>query len=355
MIESSLAARSARQIAVFAVALALSAPLFAEQNEYQVTTLVANQSGKAPNTDGNLQNAWGLVAGATSTFWISANHTGFSTLYNGLGAQITPPSPVVVPATSGTGPGSPTGITTNPSKTDFLVDGTAAIFLWATEDGGIAAWKGGPSAFITFTAKDGAVYKGIAIAGNGTNLRLYAADFHNGKIDVLDNTFASTTVPGRFADPQMPARFKPFNIMNLQGNLYVAYAVREDNGDDEVAGEGLGFVDVFDADGFLIERVASRGKLNAPWGMAIAPAGFGRFSNHLLVGNNGDGRINAYDLKNFTFDGQLGTPNGRSLTIDGLWGLSFGNGFQHQPTDTLFFTAGPNEETNGLFGKIEAQ
>ena len=118
----------------------------------------------------------------------------------------------------------------------------------------------------------------------------------------------------------MPTRFKPFNIMNLQGNLYVAYAVREDDGDDEVAGEGLGFVDVFDADGFLIERVASRGKLNAPWGMAIAPAGFGRFSNHLLVGNNGDGRINAYDLKNFTFDGQLGTQNGRSLTIDGLWG-----------------------------------
>jgi uncharacterized protein (TIGR03118 family) len=355
MFESSSAARSARRIAVLAVALALSAPLFAEQNEYQVTTLVADQSGKAPNTDGNLQNAWGLVAGATSTFWISANHTGFSTLYNGLGAQITPPSPVVVPATSGTGPGSPTGITTNPSKTDFLVDGTAAIFLWATEDGGIAAWKGGPSAFITFTAKDGAVYKGIAIAGNGTDLRLYAADFHNGKIDVLDNTFAPTTVSGRFADPTMPARFKPFNIMNLQGNLYVAYAVREDDGDDEVAGEGLGFVDVFDADGFLIERVASRGKLNAPWGMAIAPAGFGRFSNHLLVGNNGDGRINAYDLKNFSFDGQLHMPNGRLLTIDGLWGLSFGNGFQHQPTDTLFFTAGPNEETNGLFGKIEAQ
>ena len=355
MSESSSTARSARRIAVLACALILSAPLFAEQNDYQVTTLVADQSGKAPNTDGNLQNAWGLVAGATSTFWISANHTGFSTLYNGLGAQITPPSPVVVPATSGIGPGSPTGITTNPSKADFLVDGTAAIFLWATEDGGIAAWKGGPSAFITFTAKDGAVYKGIAIAGNGTYLRLYAADFHNGKIDVLDNTFAPTTVPGRFADPKMPARFKPFNIMNLQGNLYVAYAVREDDGDDEVAGEGLGFVDVFDADGFLIERVASGGKLNAPWGMAIAPAGFGRFSNHLLVGNNGDGRINAYDVKNFSFDGQLGTPNGRSLTIDGLWGLSFGNGFQHQPTDTLFFTAGPNEETNGLFGKIEAQ
>jgi len=355
MLASPSVARSARRIAVLALALTLSSPLLAEQNDYQVTTLVANQSGKAPNTDGNLQNAWGLVAGATSTFWISANHTGFSTLYSGLGAQITPPSPVIVPPTSGTGRGSPTGITTNPSKADFLVDGTAAIFLWATEDGGIAAWKGGPTAFITFTAKDGAVYKGIAIAGNGTDLRLYAADFHNGKIDVLDNAFALTTVPGGFRDPTLPARFKPFNIMNLQGNLYVAYAVREDDGDDEVAGEGLGIVDVFDADGFLIERVATRGKLNAPWGMAIAPDGFGRFGNHLLVGNNGDGRINAYDLKNFNFDGQLSTPHGRLVTIDGLWGLSFGNGLQHQPSDTLFFTAGPNEETNGLFGKIEAQ
>ena len=271
MLASSSVARIMRHIAVLAFGLTLTSPLLAEQNDYQVTTLVADQSGKAPNTDDNLQNAWGLMAGAASTFWISANHTGFSTLYNGLGAQITPPSPVVVPSTSGAGPGSPTGITTNPSKADFLVDGTAAIFLWATEEGGIAAWKGGPSAFTTFTAKDGAVYKGIAIAGNGTDLRLYAADFHNGKIDVLNNAFAPTTVPGGFRDPRLPARFKPFNIMNLQGNLYVAYAVREDDGDDEVAGEGLGIVDVFDADGFLIERVATRGKLNAPWGIAIAP------------------------------------------------------------------------------------
>jgi len=355
MIASSLIPRGAGRIALFAGVLALSTPLLAEQTDYQVTTLVANQTGKATNTDGNLKNAWGLIAGATSTFWISANHTGFSTLYDGLGTQISPPSPVVVPATKGAGPGSPTGITTNPSKADFLVDGTAAIFLWATEDGGIAAWKGGPTAFIEFAAKDGAVYKGIALAGNGTELRLYAADFHNGKIDVLDSKFVPATVPGGFKDPELPRGFAPFNIMNLQGNLYVAYAMREDDGDDEVAGEGLGFVDVFDADGFLIERVASRGKLNAPWGMAIAPAGFGRFSNHLLVGNNGDGRINAYDLKNFTFAGQLGTPTGKLVAIDGLWALSFGNGFQHQPTDTLFFTAGPNEEANGQFGKIEAQ
>jgi uncharacterized protein (TIGR03118 family) len=350
MITSSSIARSAIRVALLACALALNAPVFAESGDYQVTKLVADF------TDRNLVNAWGIIAGATSTFWISANHTGLSTLYDGLGVQTTPPSPVAVPSVGGTDPGSPTGITTNPSRTDFLVNGTAAIFLWATEDGGIAAWKGGPSATIMFAAQDGAVYKGLAIAGNGTVLRLYAADFHNGKIDVLDNAFASTSVPGGFVDPDLPVGFAPFNIMNLQGNLYVAYAVREQGGDDEVAGDGLGFVDVFDANGFLIERVASQGKLNAPWGMAIAPAGFGKFSNHLLVGNNGDGTINAYDPTNFAFAGQLhASSGGELLVIDGLWGLAFGNGVQHQPTDTLFFTAGPGEETHGRFGKIEAQ
>jgi uncharacterized protein (TIGR03118 family) len=129
--------------------------------------------------------------------------------------------------------------------------------------------------------------------------------------------------------------------------------MREQGGNDEVAGAGLGFVDVFDADGFLIARVASRGKLNAPWGMAIAPAGFGKFSNHLIVGNFGDGTINAYDLKNFTFAGQLRASNGQTLVIDGLWGIAFGNGFQQQPTDTLFFAAGPDKENHGLSGKIE--
>ena len=356
MLASPSVARSARRVAVLALALTLSSPLLAEQNDYQVTTLVADQSGKAPNTDGNLQNAWGLVAGATSTFWISANHTGFSTLYNGLGAQITPPSPVIVPPTSGHRTAArPPASQPIPRRPTSWSTGRRRSSCGPPRMAASPRGKADPRAFITFTAKDGAVYKGIALAGNGTDLRLYAADFHNGKIDVLDNAFAPTTVPGGFRDPKLPARFKPFNIMNLQGNLYVAYAVREDDGDDEVAGEGLGIVDVFDADGFLIERVATRGKLNAPWGMAIAPDGFGRFSNHLLVGNNGDGRINAYDLKNFNFDGQLSTPHGRLVTIDGLWGLSFGNGLQHQPTDTLFFTAGPNEETNGLFGKIEAQ
>jgi uncharacterized protein (TIGR03118 family) len=292
---------------------------------------------------------------ATSPIWVSNNGTGTSTVYNGLGGAVSPPSPVAIPAASGTGHGVPTGITSNPSTSDFLIGGagTAAIFLWATEDGAIAAWNAGPTATLKFVASDGAVYKGLALAGNGTSFRLYAADFHNGKIDVLTSAFVKTSVPGGFADPTIPAGFAPFNILNLQGNLYVAYAKREPGGDDEVAGPGLGFVDVFDADGFLIERVASRGKLNAPWGMAIAPAGFGKFSNHLLVGNFGDGTINAYDTKHFTFAGQLHAADGGVLKIDGLWGIAFGNGFQRQPTDTLFFAAGPSDEGHGLYGRIE--
>jgi uncharacterized protein (TIGR03118 family) len=284
---------------------------------------------------------------------------GLSTVYNGLGAIISPPSPVTIPPVNPADPhGKPTGIVFNlgasPTSNDFLVGGagTAARFMWATEDGAIAAWASGVSATLKFIASDGAVYKGLAMAGDGgSHFRLYAADFHNGKIDVIDSTFTKVGVLGAFADASIPDGFAPFNIMNLQGNLYVAYAMREAGGDDEVAGPGLGFVNVFDADGFLIERVASRGKLNAPWGMALAPDGFGKFSNMLLVGNFGDGTINAYNVKGFTFAGQL-RANNKVLKIDGLWGITFGNGFNSQPTDTLFFAAGPDEESHGLFGSI---
>jgi uncharacterized protein (TIGR03118 family) len=354
-------ARHVVRLAALAFGLALSTAIIAASpNSYQVHNLVSDVAGRADNTDTNLVNAWGIAMRATSPIWVSDNGTGKSAAYDGTGAlKVT----VCVPAVSTPCPtdtGVPTGITSNPSSADFLLvpntAGTAALFLWATEDGGIAAWNGLGgvlNATIKFAATDGASYKGLALAGNGSNFRLYAADFHNGKIDVLDNTFAPTTVPGGFSDPGIPAGFNPFNIMNLQGNLYVAYALKEADGNDEVAGAGLGFVDVFDADGFLIRRVASRGKLNAPWGMAIAPAGFGKFSNNLLVGNFGDGTINAYDLKNATFVGQLRTSNGQVLKIDGLWGIAFGNGFQQQPTDTLFFAAGPDDESHGLYGRIE--
>ena len=355
MIAPSRIARAVERIAAFAIVLTLSMPALADSGRYAVTNLVADLPGVAGHTDPNLVNGWGIAMLATSPIWVSNNGTGTSTVYNGSGAAVSPPSPVTVPSASGADHGVPTGVTSNPSTNDFLVAGagTAARFLWATEDGAIAAWNSGPTATIKFVATDGAVYKGLALAGNGAAFRLYAADFHNGKIDVLDNAFNPTATPGGFVDRGIPPGFAPFNIMNLQGNLYVAYALREKDGDDEVAGSGLGFVDVYDADGFLLSRVASRGKLNAPWGMAIAPAGFGAFSNQLLVGNFGDGTINAYDLKNGTFAGQLRASNGHALVIDGLWGIAFGNGFQQQPTDTLFFAAGPDDEGHGLYGRID--
>ena len=356
MITSSPIARGAGRLAVLACALTLSTSLLAEPGNYEVKNLVADVPGIADKTDSNLKNGWGIAFGTTNPVWVSDNETGKSSVYDGTGTTLLV---VTIPAVDGVDQGTPTGIVFNPGANskpnDFLVGGagTAALFLWVTEDGGIAAWAGGANATIKFSAQDGASYKGVAMAGDGGNhFLLYAADFHNGKIDVIDSSFAKTTVPGGFADPTIPAGFAPFNIINIQGDLYVAYALREEGGDDEVAGPGLGFVRVFDANGVLIAHVASRGKLNAPWGIALAPADFGKFSNHLLVGNFGDGTINAYDPKNFTFAGQLRTAKGQVLRVDGLWGIAFGNGFRGQPTNTLFFAAGPNDESNGLYGSI---
>jgi uncharacterized protein (TIGR03118 family) len=170
---------------------------------------------------------------------------------------------------------------------------------------------------------------------------------------VLSSTFGAGIATGGFTDPTIPAGFHPFNIMNLNGNLFVAYALKEADGDDEVAGAGLGFVNVFNPNGVLLARVATRGKLNAPWGMALAPAGFGQFSNHLLVANFGDGTINAYNLSPYHFAGQLRSSSGGILKVDGIWGIAFGNGAHNQSTNTLFFAAGPDDEEHGLYGKIE--
>ncbi len=336
--------RQALPGALLAVTLALGTSAAAgpgAPNSYAQTNLVSNVSGVG---DPDLINPWGIAFNPNAFVWVADNGTGVSTLYDGLGTK--QGLVVTIPSANGTDHGTPTGITFN-SSSDFKVGATGAAFLWATEDGLIAGWNGGtvatrvyPPAGVTPTA----VYKGIAIAGNGTSHFLYAADFHNKKIDVLDPTFTLVTPPGAFVDPGIPPAFGPFNIMNFQGDLYVAYAQKETDGDDEVAGPGLGFVDVFDADGVLLRRVATHGKLNAPWGMALAPTNFGKFSNALLVGNFGDGTISAYDLKNGTPLGQLRTPDNKILQIDGLWGIAFGNGVKDQPTDVLFFAAGPNEE-----------
>jgi uncharacterized protein (TIGR03118 family) len=206
-------------------------------------------------------------------------------------------------------------------------------------------------------AAEGAIYKGLALSADGDRYLLYATDFHNAKVDVFDGNFLPVSLDAdAFIDTTIPSGFAPFGIQAINGVIFVTYAKQDDDQEDDVAGPGLGYVNAYDASGHLLQRVAERGKLNAPWGLALAPANFGKFSNHLLVGNFGDGAIIAYDLnKHLPHPGtRLRQTDGSPIHIDGLWGISFGNGLEKQDTNALFFTAGPNDEANGLYGRIEA-
>jgi len=356
----NLASRALRQ-ALFVAALVsgLAASTAFAANSYAVRNLVSDGGVPAEHRDDNLKNGWGIALSATSPIWVADNGTGKSTLYDGLGNMLS--LVVTVPSVSGSDPGAPTGIVFNGS-TDFVVrSGTAAgaaRFIFASEDGLISGWSPGVDATHAIHAvfMSSAVYKGLTLTSNGGVNMLYAADFHGHKIDVYGPNFTPRKMPGAFVDPNIPANFSPFNILTLGGRLYVAYAQKEEDGDDEVAGPGLGIVDAFDTSGHLLQRVATGGTLNAPWGMAIAPSNFGDFSGSLLVGNFGDGTINAFDPTSGAFLGQLRTPDGQILVIDGLWGIAFGNGStaQNLPSNTLFFAAGPNGEENGVFGRIDA-
>jgi uncharacterized protein (TIGR03118 family) len=326
-------------------------------NRYQQTNLVSDGVVPAAHVDPNLKNPWGIAFNPFGLVWVADNLTGVSTLYDGFGN----PNALIVtipPAPTTNGPGSPTGIVFSGSNTDFIVTQGAASaparFIFATLDGVIAAWAppATGSNAIRVATKPGAVYTGLALAGNGEANFLYAANFAAGKIDVFDHNFAPAAMPGGFVDPHLPKNFAPFNIQAIQGDLYIAYALREEDEAEEVIGPGLGIVSVFDANGHFLRRVATRGKLNAPWGFALAPASFGKFGGRLLVGNFGDGTINAYDAHNGEFKGQLRGTNGKPLKIEGLWGIAFGNGINHQPAGTLFFAAGPEDETRGIYGAI---
>src|SRR5712692_9983860 len=284
--------------------LALASPATAgsEQKFYQETDLVSNIPGLATHTDSHLKNPWGMASSSTSPFWVSDNGTGVSTLYNGAGEPFPVGSPLVVTIPHGT----PTGQVFNDfnvtSPSDFTVaSGRPSLFIFATEDGTISGWNPFVPAFLSTVAilevdnsAAGAVYKGLAIGSVGTDNFLYAANFHAGTIDVFDKNFAPASLLGSFSDPRIPTGFAPFNIQNLEGKLYVTYAKQNAAKHDDVAGKGNGFIDVFDTDGNFLQRVDSQSKLNSPWGLVFAPADFGRFSNDLLVGNFGDGRINAY-------------------------------------------------------------
>jgi uncharacterized protein (TIGR03118 family) len=327
--------------------------------------LVSNIPGLARVTDPNLVNPWGLTFNPTGAFWVSDNGTGLSTLYNGSGHPFPANDPLVVtiPPPSGVSDtAAPTGLVFSGSN-DFMVKTNGvqgpSRFIFATEDGTISGWAPNVDFTHAILAVDnsasGAVYKGIALATGSTGNRLYAANFHSGKIDVFDSAFQPARLPtaAAFTDPQLPAGYAPFSIQNVAGRLVVTYAQQDGAMHDDVPGRGHGFIDVYNADGVLLQRLASRGALNSPWGMAVAPAGFGEFSGALLVGNFGDGHINAYDVASGQFLGQLQDAGGQPIAIPGLWGLSFGNGFNAGDPHTLFFNAGINDEQDGLFGSIQ--
>jgi uncharacterized protein (TIGR03118 family) len=351
--------RAARVGGVAAVVVALAAgPATAagafnpfSPNEYHQTNLVSDQPNHAAVTDPNLVNAWGMATSPTSPVWVSDNGADVSTLYSGAvhGSPVNASSLVVsIPG------GAPTGQVFNDGSGFKLPVGGPALFLFAGEDGQISGWNkaSGTSAQLITTTPD-AVYKGLTLADTRHGTFLYAANFHAGTVDVWDSSFQRVHRPFAFRDPFIPQGYAPFNVQEVHGFLVVTYAKQDAAAHDDAAGPGHGFVDVFTPEGFFLRRLATRGVLNSPWGVVLAPSHFGRFSNALLIGNFGDGRINAFDpITGFPL-GALRDEHHQPLTIDGLWGLRFGNGTIGSP-NTLLFSAGPDGESHGLFGEIDA-
>jgi uncharacterized protein (TIGR03118 family) len=353
-------------VATAAVAVPIAASVGATPNQYTQTNLISDIPGVARVTDPNLVNPWGQATIGTSPLWVADNGADVSTLYVGgvTGSIPKPPPPPAPPVVNIEG-GAPTGTVGNTtgSTTDFLVHtdmGTApANFIFASENGFITAWSRAVSG--TVARIEGgvrhAVYKGLALASVGTANYLYATDFHRGRIDVFDGDFNLVRVPSgpfarkAFTDPNLPQGFAPFGIQLINGELYVSYAKQDAHRHDDVAGPGNGFVDVYSTSGVLQTRLISRGDLNSPWGLVLAPSTFGGFAGDLLVGNFGDGTIHAYDPVHGTEAGTLTNTDGNTIAIDGLWGLRFGNGTFGGPGD-LVFTAGIADESHGLLGEI---
>ncbi len=342
--------------------LALPAAALAQSNAgsqgfYQQTNLVSDIAGVAKFTDSNLVNPWGLVHAPQSPWWVADNGN------NGHGVKV--PLTVTIPPPGG----SPAGTTAAPTGAIFNGTGGfvvsangksgSALFIFDTEDGTISGWNPGVLPTDAVLAVDrstvgaGAVYKGLAIGSNANGTFLFATNFRFGTVEMFDSNFK---LVNSFTDPNVPNGYAPFGIQSNGGNLlYVTFALQNAQKHDDVAGPGHGFVDVFDTSGNMIRRLISRGRLNSPWGLALAPANFGKFSNALLVGNFGDGRINAFDPNTGQTLGSLKNARGVAIQIDDLWSLQFGNGFAAGETDELFFTAGIGDEMHGLFGKIQSE
>jgi uncharacterized protein (TIGR03118 family) len=341
-------------IAVVAALATGSASAGIQDDVFSVHDLVADGAGTAPVADASLVNAWGLTAGPTTPWWSSNNGTNTSTLYNASGAK---------QALTVSVPGGPTGTVFNGSATDFVVSQSgksgSARFLFATEAGQILGWSPTVNGTTAIAGADssanGAVYKGLAVAAD----RLYATDFHHGRVDVFDKSFAPVTLP--FQDPKLPKGYAPFGIQALAGSIFVTFARQDAAKKDDVAGAGAGYVDQFTTDGQLVARVASGGRTNAPpnapWGLAMAPASFGVFSGDLLIGNFGNGRISAYQDRGggkWVYKGQLRRGDQTLIEIDGLWAIAFGTDAAAGPASSLYFAAGPGGEAHGRFGSLTA-
>lgn len=341
----------------------------ASANEFVRTNLVSNRTDQhAQVVDANLKNPWGVSMGPTTPLWVSDNNAAVATLYGITpgGTTVTKvPRMVNIPggrASTGDGP-SPTGQVFNPT-TGFQVTGASgtgsALFIFDSESGQLSGWSPVADPFspdmATAELKPGrtptAVYKGLAIATDSDGTFLYASNFHDGTVDVFNSQWQSVTMPGGFSDPSLPAGYAPFGIQVLNDLVYVSYAKQDADGHDDVAGQGHGFIDIYTLNGFLVERLASRGTLNSPWGMEIAPASFGPFAGKLLVGNFGDGRINVFDpFTRNRFLGQLKDAHHHAISIPGLWALRVGT-TTTGGTGTVLFTAGINDEQDGLLGSI---
>jgi uncharacterized protein (TIGR03118 family) len=325
----------------------------APNNRYAVTNLVSDQPGVAQITDPNLKNAWGLAAGPMTPIWVANNHTDSATVYVGAVDGSPIQGPVLTVPVDG---GAPTGQVFNPT-TGFMVPsaGAPANFIFDSESGNITAWSVGDAGAhaVVMAHAEEANYKGLALAESNGAPYLYAASFGHNVVDVYDSSFHLQNWPGAFVDPDLPARYAPFDIAAIGHELYVSYALHIPGLEDDTKGPHHGFIDVFGTNGRLHRRLVSRGALNSPWGLAIAPRRFGKFSGALLVGNFGDGRIHAYDRFTGRLLGGLRDAAGEPIRIDGLWALQFGNGVTGDH-NTLLFSAGPAEEEHGLFGSITA-
>jgi uncharacterized protein (TIGR03118 family) len=366
--------------AALSAALLLSHPPRASaKNSFEEADLVSDVPGRAAQVDPHLVNPWGIVRGPHGQLRVVDNGAGVSTLYSANGTSGVPV--IVVPPA---GEGNPTGVVRNRTRSGFMVSkvetSRRSRLIFASEDGSISAWNPQVDSTnaITVATTEGAIYKGVALARNEDGAFLFATNFHAGVVDVFDGHFAPVSWPGAFTDPDLPDGFAPFNIANVMGRILVTYAKQDAEKHDDLHGPGLGYLDEYDRRGHLLRRLVSQGPLNAPWGLALAPGDFGEFSHTLLVGNFGDGEINAFDPATGKFLGHLDDASGNPISIEGLWGLRFAPGPKNDgeldsdleaesdslsdsdalsesdadESPTLYFTAGIDDEAHGLFGSL---